>query len=71
MKGDTMTRVSVDAKRCEGHGMCEQVAPEIFELDDDGILINHHEGKDLDESLSAAAELAVSACPVAALMMRG
>ena len=51
--------------------MCEQVAPEIFELDDDGILINHHEGKDLDESLSAAAELAVSACPVAALMMRG
>lgn len=64
-------RVSVDTKRCEGHGMCEQVAPEIFALDEDGELTNHQEGNDLDEHLTAVAELAVSACPVAALMMRG
>lgn len=64
-------RISVDAKRCEGHGMCEQMAPEIFELDDDGFLLNHYEGKDLDGGLAAAAELAASACPVAALTTRG
>ena len=60
-------RISVDTKRCEGHGMCEQMAPAIFELDDDGNLINHYEGQDLDERLIAAAELAAGACPVAAL----
>lgn len=51
--------------------MCEQMAPEIFELDEDGILLNHYEGKDLDETHAAAAELATGACPVAALTMRG
>jgi ferredoxin len=51
--------------------MCEQMAPEIFELDDDGVLINHYEDEDLDERLAAAAELAAGACPVAALTMRG
>lgn len=64
-------QISVDPKRCEGHGMCEQMAPEIFELDEDGILLNHYEGKDLDETHAAAAELATGACPVAALTMRG
>jgi ferredoxin len=61
-------RISVDVKRCEGHGMCEQLAPEIFELDEDGNLINHYEGRDLDGELAAAAERAVESCPVAALM---
>ena len=50
--------------------MCEQMAPEIFELDEDGILINHYESKDLDGRLAAAAELAAGACPVAALATR-
>ncbi len=29
-------RVTVDAKRCQGHGMCNMVCPEVFKYDDDG-----------------------------------
>jgi ferredoxin len=28
--------VNVDLERCQGHGLCSAVAPEIYELDDDG-----------------------------------
>lgn len=61
-------RISVDHKRCEGHGMCEQLAPAIFELDDEGNLINHYEGKDLEGDLAADAIRAAGSCPVAALL---
>lgn len=61
-------RISIDVKRCEGHGMCEQFAPEIFELDGDGNLINHFEGRDLDATLAEAADRAAGSCPVAALI---
>ncbi len=27
-------RIVVDLRRCEGHGMCEKAAPELFELDE-------------------------------------
>jgi ferredoxin len=30
-----VTRISVDRAVCAGHGMCESLAPEIFELRDD------------------------------------
>jgi ferredoxin len=28
-------RVAVDAKHCQGHTMCNMVAPELFRLDDE------------------------------------
>jgi ferredoxin len=28
--------VKVDPDRCQGHGLCSVVAPEIYELDDEG-----------------------------------
>ena len=31
-------RVKVDFDLCQGHGVCEGEAPEVFELDDDGKL---------------------------------
>lgn len=33
-----MTGIVVDFERCEGHGLCEQTAPEVFRLDDEGEL---------------------------------
>lgn len=62
-------RVSVDHNKCEGHGLCEQIAPEIFELDDEGNLTNHYEGRDIDAPLVDAARRAVASCPVAALII--
>jgi len=31
-------RVSVDPDRCEAHGVCTGIAPDVFELDDDDVL---------------------------------
>lgn len=30
-------RVMVDQVKCTGHGICEELAPDVFEIDDDGI----------------------------------
>ena len=60
-------KISVDYDRCEGHGLCAEQAPAIFELDDDAELVHHFEGADIPPEHLAAARAAVTSCPVAAL----
>jgi ferredoxin len=63
-----MPRIEVDFDRCEGHGLCEQTAPDVFRLDDEGELhLTHEEVTPERESAVAAA---VRVCPVAALKVR-
>ncbi|MEH0574453.1 MULTISPECIES: ferredoxin [Streptomyces] len=63
-----MTRIVVDFDRCEGHGLCEQTAPEVFRLDDEGELhLTHEKVAPHHESAVAAA---VRVCPVAALRVQ-
>lgn len=59
-------RVEVDRQRCESNGLCVLSAPEVFDLDDDGVL---HVAPSPDESLRADVEDAVSSCPVQALTL--
>ena len=59
-------RVFVDLDRCEGHDMCVLAAPEVFDLDDEGLL---HYDPTPPEALRAAVEDAVRSCPVAALTL--
>ncbi|WP_416972144.1 ferredoxin [Streptomyces sp. 4F14] len=49
--------------RCEGHAVCEAIAPEVFQVDDDG-MVQLILGADHDGELALAA---VRSCPVAAL----
>jgi ferredoxin len=60
-------RIEVDLNRCEGHGMCEVVAPEFFALDDEGKLTVLTD--DVTPSDEAHVRDAVLACPVAALKL--
>ncbi|UGT44908.1 ferredoxin [Nocardia yamanashiensis] len=60
-------KISADHDRCEGHGLCTQQAPAIFELDDDGVLVHHFEGADIPPEQLTPARAAVTSCPVAAL----
>ena len=58
-----MTRVVVDREVCMSAGVCEMEAPEVFELDADGVL-QVRQPTDL-----AAVETAVRACPTGALTL--
>jgi ferredoxin len=60
-----MSRIELDRDRCEGHGLCEETAPEIYRLDDDGELELLVE--DVPPQLQAKAEAGARVCPVAAL----
>jgi len=58
-------RIGVDVARCEGHGLCEEVAPRIYELDDDAVVTLVHE--EVPPELERLAEAGARVCPVAAL----
>lgn len=60
-------KITLDRPRCEGHGLCEEAAPELMHLDDDGELILDIEEVPADDPRAAAAGAAVRVCPVAAL----
>lgn len=62
-----MTRVTVDGSRCEGHALCQAAAPDVFEVDDDGVA--HVRPDPVPETLMSQAEAGVRACPVAALTL--
>lgn len=58
-------RVVVDLGRCESHGQCMAVAPEVFELDDADV---HHVLVDeVPDHLHAKVQQAIANCPKQAL----
>ena len=58
-------RIVVDADLCQGHGVCESEAPELFEVNRDR-LVELLEANPADDQRRAA-ELAVKYCPTHAL----
>ncbi|MGI5516189.1 ferredoxin [Streptomyces sp. CA-106131] len=58
-------RIVLDRARCEGHGLCEEAAPQLMHLDDDGELVLDRE--EADQADAALANAAARVCPVAAL----
>ena len=63
-----MTKVHVDMNLCQSHGECTYVAPDIFELGDDDVLVWKEE---VDESQREAVEEAVRVCPMTAISTEG
>lgn len=62
-------KIFIDRDRCEGHGLCEDAAPELFQLDDQGDLILLFDGQDIPMEQRDRAASSVRICPVAALKM--
>ncbi len=58
-------KVTVDFTKCTGLGICESMAPNIFEVDDDGKLVLLRDDVTDDELQSV--EEAVAGCPTEAL----
>lgn len=62
-------KVEVDRELCQGHGQCQESAPEVFEVRDDGFA---YVLRDADTpELIAKTQEASSRCPVDAVLMRG
>lgn len=60
-------RVEVDLDKCTGHGICESIAEDVFEVQDDGIvLIRDSERPEVDRDRMRQA---VTQCPAAALRL--
>lgn len=57
-------KVQVDLDRCEGHGMCAFAAPDVFDLDDEGVL--HYDPAPPD-ARRGDVENAVRSCPAGAI----
>ncbi|NEN78225.1 ferredoxin [Nocardioides zeae] len=62
-------RIVADLGKCEGLGMCEAMAPDFFEVDEDGVVdvLDAEPGEEHRTDLTAA----VDACPVLALTLQG
>lgn len=60
-------RITVDPDLCDGFGLCDEHAPELFEFDDDGYATARDDGTVPDER-QAAARRAIAGCPAHAIL---
>jgi ferredoxin len=60
-------RVEVDLDKCVGHGICESIADDVFEVRDDGIV--HIDDGERPETDRDRMQQAVTQCPAAALRL--
>jgi ferredoxin len=63
-------KVVRDANRCELHGECLMIAPDVFEIEDDKDVVTVINPQP-DEALREAVEQAVLMCPTSALRVEG
>jgi ferredoxin len=59
-------KIIVDRALCQNYGQCVFMAPDVFDLDDDGQLVYQQEAP---EGLRSDVEVAVDACPVQAIRL--
>jgi ferredoxin len=60
-------RIVINTGRCLGNARCVAAAPEVFDVDDDGIVFLLDD--DPPAELAAKVELAVQSCPTGALSL--
>jgi ferredoxin len=66
-------RIAVDLNKCDNHGQCTYVAPQMFSLDENGELAfragatGEYRSGELDETWRESVEEAAEMCPVQAI----
>lgn len=66
---ETTMRVEIDVERCQGHGRCASIAPEVFELDEQGHALLPGGGEVSGPAVHAALR-AERNCPERAISIR-
>ncbi|MFZ0713777.1 ferredoxin [Mycobacterium sp.] len=63
------TRFHIELDRCQGHGRCYSLAPDFFDVDDEGRGVV--KATDVSTSQLGSAEVVVQECPERAISMVG
>ena len=63
-------RIAYDREKCQGHGRCYALAPELFDADDEGYSVVLVSGE-LSPEQVAQAQLAADNCPEYAITVEG
>ncbi|MET7773442.1 ferredoxin [Nocardia sp. NPDC005366] len=61
-------KLSIDTTKCSGHARCFAVAPEVFDLDDDGFALPID--REVSEPLDGDVAAGIAACPERAISIR-
>ena len=56
-------KITLDSSKCQGHGRCYALAPDLFDSDDLGQAVLLLDGADVPPELESAAQLAADNCP--------
>ena len=59
-------KIAIDFDKCHGHGRCYDIAPDMFDADDEGYSVLLHEGV-VPVGLEKTVELAMANCPELAI----
>lgn len=60
-------KVHIDRTRCQNLGICTSLVPEVFELDDNGVMVLVK--PEPDDEIRGSVENAVMACPQEAISL--
>lgn len=60
--------VTVDKNKCIGCGLCVSIAPEVFEIKDDGI--SYVKNPNADKKFAKKVKEAADSCPVQAIKIK-
>jgi ferredoxin len=66
-EGGPVHLIEVDQRRCCGYGMCAELSPDVFSLDDNGFVVA--ERTQIPQELMPATEDAVYSCPEGVLKL--
>ncbi len=62
-------KVRIDPERCQGHGMCNMVCPQVFKYDDEGFGYVAPEYETVPAELEDDVRLAEVQCPERAIVI--
>jgi ferredoxin len=65
---DTEMRIQFDRSACQGHNRCYLLAPELFDVDDEGYAVLLADGALADDQVERA-RLAMDNCPEFAITL--
>lgn len=59
----------VDKALCSGHGQCAAMAPEVYDIDDDGFNVDVGRSVEVPAEKEAAARAGADVCPESAITL--